>query len=58
MFRIIEKVNNAQKVCGKLKQFCHKDIPGAAMLTVASCSPHVLSEKNTEMRERTKEEQH
>lgn len=58
MFRIIEKVNNAQKVFGKLKQFCHKEIPSTAMLTNASSSPHVFPEKNTEMRERTKEEQH
>lgn len=58
MFRIIEKANNAQKAFGKLKQFCLKEIPGTAMLTLVSCSHYVLPGKYTGMRKRTKEEQH
>lgn len=54
MFRMIEKANNAQKAFGKLKQFCHKEIPSTAMLTVVSFSRYVFSEKNTGMRKRTK----
>lgn len=45
MFRIIEKANNAQKAFGKRKQFCHKEIPSTAMLTVVSFSRYVFSEK-------------
>lgn len=37
------------------KQFCHKEIPSTATLTVVCCSHYMLSEKNTGMRKRAKE---